>query len=255
MHVLAYWAHGKHVPILTLGKLEEVRWYIICRPGDCVHGALSWVAGALRLVIYEGQEAPAGGRSGGRRAAVAAADLVAADVVRAPLPLGACMLCVSTFRQGTQVWPCSRCYGSVCTKLLARSSMRATTSVCFAHAIGKKQAHSVRSHYVSCHRGAPQCSLIWQRLIQVLTTYDALRRDVHRGADGGEARTLRRRKRYQALPTPLTRLRWWRVCLDEVRMLWWLSISPRISPGTKCRLWHARLLCIPKEQALCVCLC
>ena len=52
----------------------------------------------------------------------------------------------------------------------------------------------------------------------MLTTYDALRRDVHRGADGGEARALRRRKRYQALPTPLTRLRWWRVCLDEVRI-------------------------------------
>ena len=51
---------------------------------------------------------------------------------------------------------------------------------------------------------------------QVLTTYDALRRDVHRAADG-EMRALRRRKRYQALPTPLTRLRWWRVCLDEVR--------------------------------------
>jgi len=51
----------------------------------------------------------------------------------------------------------------------------------------------------------------------VLTTYDALRRDAHRGADGGEERALRRRKRYQALPTPLTRLRWWRVCLDEVR--------------------------------------
>ncbi|KAK9844148.1 hypothetical protein WJX81_006007 [Elliptochloris bilobata] len=90
-------------------------------------------AGALRVVVYEGQEAPAGGRSGGRRAAVAAADLAAADVV--------------------------------------------------------------------------------------LTTYDALRRDVHRGADGGEARALRRRKRYQALPTPLTRLRWWRVCLDEAQMV------------------------------------
>jgi len=39
------------------------------------------------VVVYEGQEAPASGRGGGRRVAVAAADLAAADVVRLPQPL------------------------------------------------------------------------------------------------------------------------------------------------------------------------
>jgi hypothetical protein len=49
-------------------------------------------AGALRVVVYEGQEAPASGRGSGRRVAVAAADLAAADVVRLPRPLATCDL-------------------------------------------------------------------------------------------------------------------------------------------------------------------
>ena len=63
-------------------KLTVIFLTTDCRLGDCVQGALFWATGALRLVIYEGQEAPAGGRSGARRVAVAAADLAAADVVR-----------------------------------------------------------------------------------------------------------------------------------------------------------------------------
>lgn len=74
-----------------------------CRLGDCVQRALCGVIGALRLVIYEGQEAPTGG---GRREAVAAADLAAADVVRAVFFLPAfgrvhAMRCMC--RQGAQV--------------------------------------------------------------------------------------------------------------------------------------------------------
>ena len=81
--------------------------YHRCTLGGCVQGALCRVTGALRVVIYEGQEAPAGGRSGGRRAAVAAADLAAADVVRAVLvvrALGACMPCAACADNA----PCSR---------------------------------------------------------------------------------------------------------------------------------------------------
>ncbi|GAQ81004.1 hypothetical protein KFL_000680200 [Klebsormidium nitens] len=56
----------------------------------------------------------------------------------------------------------------------------------------------------------------------VLTTYDALRADLaHEPAGWGEAggRALRSKKRYQVVPTPLTRLTWWRVCLDEAQMV------------------------------------
>ncbi|KXZ52879.1 hypothetical protein GPECTOR_8g26 [Gonium pectorale] len=56
----------------------------------------------------------------------------------------------------------------------------------------------------------------------VLTTYDVLKRDLARQPDPqqpGEERTLRRGKRYAVVPTPLTRLVWWRVVLDEAQMV------------------------------------
>ncbi|KAK9841676.1 hypothetical protein WJX74_009916 [Apatococcus lobatus] len=54
----------------------------------------------------------------------------------------------------------------------------------------------------------------------VLTTYDALRKDVHRQADPRlNERSLRRPKRWQVAPTPLTRLKWWRVVMDEAQMV------------------------------------
>ncbi|KAK9861981.1 hypothetical protein WJX84_009317 [Apatococcus fuscideae] len=54
----------------------------------------------------------------------------------------------------------------------------------------------------------------------VLTTYDVLRKDVHRQADPRQSeRLLRRPKRFQVAPTPLTRLKWWRVVMDEAQMV------------------------------------
>jgi E3 ubiquitin-protein ligase SHPRH len=72
----------------------------------------------------------------------------------------------------------------------------------------------------------------------VLTTYDVLRNDLHHnpgpgegsadagasgtgasGVGGGEAavRASRFKKKYEVIPTPLTRLTWWRVVLDEAQ--------------------------------------
>ncbi|KAL6785091.1 hypothetical protein ACKKBG_A02395 [Auxenochlorella protothecoides x Auxenochlorella symbiontica] len=51
----------------------------------------------------------------------------------------------------------------------------------------------------------------------VLTTYDVLRKDAWR-VDGPERR-LRHAKKYEVLKTPLTRLHWWRVVLDEAQMV------------------------------------
>eukprot|EP00850_Spirogloea_muscicola_P012812 SM000084S23148 [mRNA] locus=s84:552074:559947:+ [translate_table: standard] len=59
----------------------------------------------------------------------------------------------------------------------------------------------------------------------VLATYDTLLVDLshddREGAWGSleSDRTLRNRKRYRVLPTPLTRLTWWRVCLDEAQVV------------------------------------
>ena len=55
----------------------------------------------------------------------------------------------------------------------------------------------------------------------VLTTYDVLRHDLHHCPRTDEAESGRRfgrhRRRYEVIPTPLTRLTWWRVVLDEAQ--------------------------------------
>lgn len=56
----------------------------------------------------------------------------------------------------------------------------------------------------------------------VLTTYDVLRKDVYHDSDlnvDSTSRVLRHRKKYQVIPTPLTRLRFWRVAIDEAQMV------------------------------------
>ncbi|KAL2642434.1 hypothetical protein R1flu_010021 [Riccia fluitans] len=55
----------------------------------------------------------------------------------------------------------------------------------------------------------------------VLTTYDTLRTDLSHEPDKTKVvkRSMRYFKRYPVIPTPLTRLRWWRICLDEAQMV------------------------------------
>ncbi|KAI5008977.1 hypothetical protein ZWY2020_010025 [Hordeum vulgare] len=55
----------------------------------------------------------------------------------------------------------------------------------------------------------------------VLTTYDVLKEDLSHDFDrhGGHRRYLRSQKRYPVIPTVLTRVHWWRLCLDEAQMV------------------------------------
>ncbi|CAJ1970559.1 unnamed protein product [Sphenostylis stenocarpa] len=55
----------------------------------------------------------------------------------------------------------------------------------------------------------------------VLTTYDVLREDLSHDSDRhvGDRHFLRFQKRYPVIPTLLTRIYWWRVCLDEAQMV------------------------------------
>ncbi|KAF6143028.1 hypothetical protein GIB67_041096, partial [Kingdonia uniflora] len=55
----------------------------------------------------------------------------------------------------------------------------------------------------------------------VLTTYDVLKEDLSHDSDRheGDRRLMRFKKRYPVLPTLLTRIFWWRVCLDEAQMV------------------------------------
>ncbi|XP_027104125.1 uncharacterized protein [Coffea arabica] len=55
----------------------------------------------------------------------------------------------------------------------------------------------------------------------VLTTYDVLKEDLSHDSDRheGDRRSMRFEKRYPVVPTLLTRILWWRVCLDEAQMV------------------------------------
>ncbi|KAL6657357.1 hypothetical protein ACP70R_005137 [Stipagrostis hirtigluma subsp. patula] len=55
----------------------------------------------------------------------------------------------------------------------------------------------------------------------VLTTYDVLKEDLSHDSDrhDGDRRFLRFQKRYPVTPTILTRIHWWRLCLDEAQMV------------------------------------
>ncbi|KAL2926006.1 E3 ubiquitin-protein ligase SHPRH [Bienertia sinuspersici] len=55
----------------------------------------------------------------------------------------------------------------------------------------------------------------------VLTTYAVLRDDLSHDSERheGDRRLMRYQKRYPVVPTLLTRVSWWRVCLDEAQMV------------------------------------
>ncbi|GFP89386.1 E3 ubiquitin-protein ligase shprh [Phtheirospermum japonicum] len=55
----------------------------------------------------------------------------------------------------------------------------------------------------------------------VLTTYDVLKEDLPHDSERheGDRRFLRYMKRYPVVPTLLTRILWWRICLDEAQMV------------------------------------
>lgn len=52
----------------------------------------------------------------------------------------------------------------------------------------------------------------------VVTTYSVLRREIH-SAEDPPARAMRHRKRYDRRKTPLVKILWWRVCIDEAQMI------------------------------------
>ncbi|KAL0298265.1 UNVERIFIED_CONTAM: E3 ubiquitin-protein ligase SHPRH [Sesamum radiatum] len=55
----------------------------------------------------------------------------------------------------------------------------------------------------------------------VLTTYDVLKEDLPHDSERheGDRRIMRYKKRYPVVPTLLTRVFWWRICLDEAQMV------------------------------------
>ncbi|KAL3457770.1 peptide N-acetyl-beta-D-glucosaminyl asparaginase amidase A-domain-containing protein [Aspergillus heterothallicus] len=77
-------------------------------------------------------------------------------------------------------------------------------------------------HYTGIHRHQ---ALSDRELIElmadndvVLTTYNVLAREIH-FAGNAPKRNLRHEKRFEARKSPLVRISWWRVCLDEAQMI------------------------------------
>ncbi|KAH9620305.1 hypothetical protein KSS87_014794 [Heliosperma pusillum] len=67
----------------------------------------------------------------------------------------------------------------------------------------------------------------------VLTTYDVLKDDLSHDSERheGDRRLMRYEKRYPVVPTLLTRISWWRVCLDEAQM-----VESNVAPATEMAL-------------------
>ncbi|KAJ5954332.1 hypothetical protein N7501_008611 [Penicillium viridicatum] len=76
-------------------------------------------------------------------------------------------------------------------------------------------------HYNGTKRGETTDDMIAEELAGfdvVLTTYNVIAKEIHyMGATPN--RTLRHEKRFVQKKTPLVRLSWWRVCLDEAQMI------------------------------------
>lgn len=77
-------------------------------------------------------------------------------------------------------------------------------------------------HYTGIRRGQEETDdLIVEEIADfdvVLTTYNVISREIHY-ANTAPTRSLRHQKRFEPRKTPLIRISWWRVCLDEAQMI------------------------------------
>jgi ribosomal protein S27AE len=100
----------------------------------------------------------------------------------------------------------------------------------------------------------------------VITTYDVLARDLRFQTHNENERARRHAAKYPYLPTPLTKLTWWRVVLDEVRFCSALCLKTPLNfvlskhgdrqacgHGHGCRLkWLVERLRLPRWQIVSV---
>jgi len=77
-------------------------------------------------------------------------------------------------------------------------------------------------HYTGIKRGEERSDdLVIEEIAEcdvVITTYNVISREIHY-ANETPTRSLRNQKRFEPRKTPLVRISWWRVCLDEAQMI------------------------------------
>lgn len=128
---------------------------------------------------------------------------------------------------------------SSCSELLQATespvATGATLIVCPTPILSQWQEEIIRhtsrgSLKICVYEGVKDTSLIGRPFVDisklvdadiVLTTYDVLKEDLSHDSDRyeGDRRSMRFEKRYPVVPTLLTRILWWRICLDEAQMV------------------------------------
>lgn len=85
----------------------------------------------------------------------------------------------------------------------------------------KKEIEKHTKFQVEVYEGTKKIKFpqLLSRVDIVLTTYDVLRGDLYHISDEKRGYSLRYEKKYREIPTPLTKIKWWRICLDECQMV------------------------------------
>ncbi|KAI4383932.1 hypothetical protein MLD38_009712 [Melastoma candidum] len=128
---------------------------------------------------------------------------------------------------------------SMCSELRSATdapiASGATLIVCPAPILHQWHAEIIRhtnpgSVRILVYEGVKNASFMGEPALQVnelvnfdivLTSYDVLKDDLSHDSDRheGDRRLMRYQKRYPVIPTPLTRIFWRRICLDEAQMV------------------------------------
>ena len=175
--------------------------------------------------------------------------------VQDPLAVIACRICNNsvhtecipkTFQRQPQEFVCLSCWNN------SNPVPCKTTLIISPASIHRQWMHEVIKHTkfgelsVLIYKGVgaltkePDAVEMWPSELAkydvVITTYETLSKDVHYTEQ--IQRKFRQSRKYPPPPSPLTLLKWWRVCLDEAQMI--------ESPSTKVSLMASRLLSVHK---------
>jgi len=171
-------------------------------------------------------------------------DVLASDVYHDGAP-GACharprlhyrllTLCPAPTDPVGQSWPCVCIYVCMCARAYVRVRRCACTCTCTCTRACTRVC--VRVCVCVCHQRVPMAPLHLTLLLPLTCRGMAWWRAC---VCGNAARLLRGSKKYKPVPSPLLRLHFWRVCLDEAQMVENTTakaaeMASKLHSGTRC---------------------